>query len=345
VRSKLAGFIGANPEDLAFTSGATESLNTVALTWGLTNLQDGDEIMLCPRDHKSAILPWYNLKEILAAQGKTIQIKTFEIHEVGDYDLKSIKAQVSPRTRLLAMAHIHHVFGLDMEVPEIRAIVGDDVLISLDASQSVGHIPVDVQSLAVDFISFSGHKMFAATGTGALWVNPRVKASLHPCKVGGKSGSRQGTGPNGPVIDNKQNSRSAAELFEAGTQNIAGILSLGKAVDFVESIGLRSIQSHVSELTVYLYSKLLELPGIIFAPGMGVCRCETGFGIIAFRFEQLSNLDLSFVLDAENIFVRSGDHCTYAKDHSEEYVRVSMHLYNSKEEIDQLVYVLEGAVG
>jgi cysteine desulfurase/selenocysteine lyase len=337
-RQKLASFIGAEPEDLAFTSGATESLNTVALAWGLNNLQDGDEIMLCPRDHKSAVLPWYNLKDILAAQGKTIHIKTFDVHEVGDYDLKSIKAQLSGRTRLLAMAHIHHVFGLDMEVPEIREIVGPDVLISLDASQSVGHIKVDVKELGVEFLSFSGHKMFAATGTGALWVSPRVKDSLRPCKLGGKSEATPG--PDGLTFNHK----STAELLEAGTQNIPGILSLTKAVDFIQSVGLEAIQSHVSDLTVYLYNKLVNLPGIDFAPGMGICRCEAGFGIISFRFEQISNLDLSFVLDEESIFVRSGDHCTYAKDQTEEYVRVSMHLYNSRDEIDQLIAVLEGAV-
>jgi len=338
-RAKLAKFIGAQPEDLAFTSGATESLNTVALAWGLLNLQDGDEIMLCPRDHKSAVLPWYNIKDILAAQGKTIHIKTFGIHEVGDYDLKSIKEQVSARTRLLAMTHIHHVFGLDMEVPEIREIVGDKVLISLDASQSVGHIKVDVAALNVDFLSFSGHKMFATTGTGGLWVSPRVKDTLRPVKLGGKSeATPEG---NGLVFNHK----STAELLEAGTQNIPGILSLGKAVDLIESIGQDAIESHVSDLTVYLYGKLVNLPGIVFAPGMGICRCEAGFGIISFRFEQLSNLDLSFVLDEENIFVRAGDHCTYAKDKSEEYVRVSMHLYNSREEVDHFIAVLEGAVG
>ena len=116
-------------------------------------------------------------------------------------------------------------------------------------------------------------------------------------------------------------------------------------MDLIESIGLDAIESHVSDLTVYLYSKLVNLPGIIFAPGMGICRCEAGFGIISFRFEQLSNLDLSFVLDEDNIFVRAGDHCTYAKDQSEEYVRVSMHLYNSREEVDHFIAVLEGAVG
>jgi cysteine desulfurase / selenocysteine lyase len=339
-RAKVANFIGARAEDLAFTSGATDSLNTVALAWGLTNLEDGDEIMLCPRDHKSAVLPWYNLKDLLARQGKTITIQTFDIHEVGDYDLKSIKAKLSPRTRLLAMAHIHHVFGLDMEVPEIREIIGDKVLISLDASQSIGHIPVDVSKLDVDFLSFSGHKVFATTGSGVLWVNPRVKDRLHAVKLGGKS--EASVDESGRLI---LEHKSTAELLEAGTQNIPAILSLGQAVQFVESVGLTAIQSHISDLTVYLYSKLRDLPGIVFAPGMGICRCETGFGIISFRFEQISNLDLSFVLDTESIFVRSGDHCTYARDQSEEYVRVSMHLYNSTEEVDQFIAVLEEAVG
>jgi cysteine desulfurase / selenocysteine lyase len=338
VRARVANFIGGEAEDLAFTSGATESLNTVALIWGLANLKDGDEVLLCLKDHKSAILPWYNLKDMLAAMGRTINIKTFDIHEVGDYDLKSIAGQLTPSTRLLAMSHIHHVFGLDMEVSEIRKIVGDQVLISLDASQSIGHTKVDVAALGADFLSFSGHKMFAAPGTGILWINPEHKNNLQPIKLGGKSKAKPGA--EGLIFSHK----NTAELLEAGTQNIPAILSLGKAVDFVETIGQDAIEEHVSELTVYLYSKLANLPGIVFAPGMGICRCERGFGILSFRFEQIANIDLAFLLDSENIMVRTGDHCVYLQNTSEEYLRVSMHLYNRMEDIDRLIAVLAGAV-
>lgn len=339
VREKVAAFIGAEESELAFTSGATESLNSVALAWGLKNLRDGDEIMLCRKDHESAVLPWYNLKAMLAVHGKNIRIKTFDIHEVGDYDLKSIREQLSDRTRLIALTHIHHVFGLDMEVKDIREIVGPDVLISLDASQSAGHIKLDVKALGVDFLSFSGHKMFAATGTGALWVNPDVREFLHPCKLGGKGRATAGEdGLRTPRL-------SASEFFEAGTLNIPGILSLGRAVEFIQSVGQQAIEHHVSDLTVYLYRRLADLPGIIFTPGMGECRCDKGYGILSFQLEQIPSIDLGFLLDEERIFVRAGNHCIYEKHESEDFVRVSMHAYNSREEIDRLMTVLEGAVG
>lgn len=343
-RKKVADFIGAaDPGQIVFTAGATDSLNLVVESWALANLNDGDEILLCPQDHKSAILPWYQIKETLAGFGKKITIKHFAIHEVGDYDLKSIKALVTERTRVLAMAHIHHVYGLDMEVSEIREMVGGDCIISLDASQSVGHASVDAESLPVDFISFSGHKMLAGPGTGVLYVHPRMNAQLKPVRLGGKS---QADIKNGKLVISAQ---SPSALLECGTQNIPGILSLGASIDYINSIGLASIERHVSDLTVYLWKKLKDLPGIDFAPGIGICACEHGFGIIAFRFSQLSSMDLSFALDGERIFVRTGDHCIYGANSDQEkeddFIRVSMHLYNTKEEVDTFVEVLEGCLG
>lgn len=342
-RKKVAEFINCEPAQVVFTSGATDSLNMLVQSWALTNLQDGDEILLCPQDHKSAVLPWYQVKETLSRFGKTIVIKHFAIHEVGDYDLKSIKAQVTERTKVLAMAHIHHVYGLDMEVSEIREMVGADCIISLDASQSVGHASVDAAALPVDFISFSGHKMLAGPGSGVLYVHPRLNSQLAPVRLGGKSPA--------DIKDGKLilSTTSPSTLLESGTQNIPGILSLGAAIDYINSIGLASIERHVSDLTVYLWKKLKDLPGIDFAPGIGICACEHGFGIIAFRFSQLSSMDLSFALDGERIFVRTGDHCIYGANRDQEkeddFIRVSMHLYNTKEEVDTFVDVLEGCLG
>jgi cysteine desulfurase/selenocysteine lyase len=337
-RAKVAQFINCEVKNLVFTSGATDSLNMAALTYGLNNLEDGDEVMLCPQDHKSAVLPWYNVQAMLKERGKNITIKHFAIHEVGDYDLKSVKEAFSERTRVVAMAHIHHVFGLDMEVSKIREIVGKDVVISLDASQSIGHTTVDAANLDVDFISFSGHKMFAAPGVGGLYINPRVEAKIKPVRLGGQS-----------PVEIKDNgleftSKSMHQLIECGTLNIPAILSLGKAVDFISATGIAAIEAQLSDLTVYLWQKLTALPGIVFAPGIGICRCDSGFGIISFRFEQLASLDLTFLLDSEQIFVRAGDHCTQKNNEEDDYLRVSMHAYNTREEVDQLVEVLEASL-
>jgi cysteine desulfurase/selenocysteine lyase len=337
-RTKVADLINARAEDLVFTSGATDSLNAVALSWGLTNLKDGDEVMVCLQDHKSAVLPWFNLKRILAGFGRDIKIIPFEIHDVGDYNLRTIRENVSPKTRLIAMSHIHHVYGMDMEVPDIREIVGPDVLISLDASQSVGHIPVDAEALAVDFISFSGHKMFAANGTGILWINPKLHAELSPIRVGGM----------GATLSTEDEAKffagSLQDLLESGTPNIPSILSLAPAVDFIQKIGVENIADHLAKLTRRLYEGLKELPGIDFGPGPGRCGCPGGYGIISFRIEGIEVSDLGFMLDSENILVRTGDHCVSKASSEDEYARVSLQIYNTEEEIQAFMEVLEDSI-
>ncbi len=330
-RRKVAELINARPEDLVFTSGATESLNTVALAWGLNNLGDGDQVMVCFQDHKSAVFPWLNLQRILRDLGKSIEIVPFEIHDVGDYDLRTIREGVSGRTRLIAMSHIHHVYGMDMEVKDIREIVGPGVAISLDASQSVGHIPVDTKALDVDFLSFSGHKMFAGNGTGVLWINERRQKEIAPVKVGGMGINLEST---------SWQSGEIRELLEAGTPNIASILSMAPAAQFILDTGVERIASHLSGLTRYLYDKLKDLPGIEFGPGPGRCGCPGGYGIISFRVEEISVSDLGFLLDSEDILVRTGDHCVSKANSEDQYVRVSLQIYNTEAEIDTFVDVL-----
>jgi cysteine desulfurase/selenocysteine lyase len=340
VRSKLAQFIKGRASNLAFTGGATDSLNTVALAFGLTNLEEQDEILLCLEDHKSAVLPWYNLQALLKTLGKEINIKHFTIHEVGDYNLKSIREALTTKTRVIALSHIHHVYGLDMEIAEIREIVGPEVYISLDSSQAIGHKTIEADNLPVDFISFSGHKMFAAPGVGGLYVSDRVKNKMHPLRLGG--GSNAQLEKAGLVLSESPN---FCERIEAGTPNIPAILSLGAAIDFIEEWGQEKIESHVSNLTIYLWQKLAALKGLRFAPGIGICGCLKGYGILAFNFENIATSDLAFALAQEEIFLRSGDHCAYLKKGEQpeldDYLRVSLHAYNSFDEIDQFIVVLE----
>lgn len=333
-RARVARFIGTRPESICFTSGATESLNLVAQSWGLKNLKSGDEIMVCLDDHKSTVLPWFNLQAILRRFGVDIKIVPIRLHYEGDYELKSIREGITERTRLIAVTHVHHVYGLDMEVREIRKIAGSKVLISLDASQSVGHRPVNVRSLNVDFLSFSGHKMFAGNGVGVLYVRKSLLRSMAPVTVGGGMSALESG-----VLSVSYS--SAAAMLEAGTQNIPAILSMLAAIEFIESIGLREIDRRVSELTRYLYERLKLLPGIEFSPGVDRCGCRRGFGIVSFRFEQAGTSDLAFVLDAENIFVRTGDQCQSRTREGDDYVRVSLHAYNTETEIDRLIDVLQ----
>lgn len=337
-RARVAAFIGAAAEDICFTAGATESLNLVALSWGLSNLKSGDQVMVCMDDHRSAVYPWINLKRILSGLGRDIEVVPFKLHPEGDYDLKDIAALKSDRTRLIAVSHVHHLYGLDMEVAAIRKIVGADVLISLDASQSVGHRPVNVGTLDVDFLSFSGHKMFAGNGAGVLYVRPSLRAKLEPVLVGGGMAALDG----GAL----KRGATLAALLEAGTQNIPAILSMVPAIEFIEGLGLKAIEDRLVLLTKKLYAKLKDLPGIEFSPGVDRCGCHRGFGIISFRFiEGIATSDLAFLFDSENILVRTGELCLANRPAGDDYVRVSMHIYNTDAEINRFVAVLKEQLG
>lgn len=336
-RARVAAFIGAQAEDIVFTSGTTASLNLVALGWGLKNLKNGDEIMVCLEDHKSTVLPWLNLQRILASFGVQIKIVPIALHQMGNYELQSIEKAKTDRTRLLAMSHVHHVYGLNMEVHEIRAMLGPDVLISLDAAQSVGHRPVNLEKLPVDFLSFSGHKMFALSGVGVLWVSPKWRNSLQSPVVGGGMQPEEGE----PTL--KLPSTSLASLLEAGTPNIPAILSMVPAIDFIENTGMDIIQGRIKELMKHLYLSLRALPGIEFSPGLDHCWHQS-HGILSFRFSNAKTADVAFVLADANILVRAGDHCVFRKDRGDDYLRVSLHVYNTEEEIDRFVAVLSSTL-
>jgi cysteine desulfurase/selenocysteine lyase len=330
-RLLVSKLINANPDDIAFTSGATDSLNLVAWTWGLHNLKDGDEVMLCLEDHQSAVLPWFNLQTILKRFGIDIRIVQFAMHPNGAYDRKDIKEKINAHTRLVAVSHVHHLYGLEMDIEELLSFIPEHALISLDCSQSVGHTNVDVQKLGVHFVSFSGHKIFAANGTGVLWTHPEIRKDMWPGHVGAKSNV---------TINSEQlevDRSTLAGIIECGTLNLPGILSYRPAVRFIELLGIENIESHVSKLTAHLKKQLGNVPGIEFGKGAGHCVCTKGYGIISFRLSNRSSSDLAAYLDSFNIFVRTGDHCIIKIGSDDDYARVSLHVYNTFEEIDRFV--------
>lgn len=336
-REVVARFINASANDVAFTSGATESLNLVATLWGLNNLQDGDEVMVCLEDHQSATLPWFNLQQLLERQGKSITVIPFKMHPSGTYDRKSISDNLSTRTRLIALTHVHHLYGMEMDLPELRKIIPERVLISLDASQSIGHTRVDVSQLGAHFISFSGHKMFAANGSGVLWVKPELRTQLWPVRVGAKSAAE--LTPDGLMIDRS----TLSGMIECGTLNLPAILSLLPAIELIESVGSEQIEHHLSFLTHRLHESLKTLPLVKFAPGIGSCNCTKGYGILSFRLSGFDSADLAAYLDSLEIFVRTGDHCQLSRKGSDEFARVSLHVYNTLQEIERFVEVLSDA--
>jgi cysteine desulfurase/selenocysteine lyase len=330
-RQEVAAFLGAEPADLAFTSGATESLNIIAFQWGMGNLRDGDEVMVCLDDHAAAVKPWLEVRSRLGEMGVDVSVVPFDSYIHGDYDTSDLASKLSPRTRLVAVSHVHHISGMEMELARLRTIIPADVAISIDAAQSVGHIPVDVRSLGVDFVSFSGHKMFASPGVGALWAHPARRPEMRPARVGAASTGEFRTGRDDAL----------ATIVEAGTPNIVGIRSMLEAVRFIGDLGIERIEARLLELTQRLLSQLRSLPNIRFTPGPAHCPCAVGHGILSFAVQGVSSLDVGFVLDSQSICVRAGGHCLPVPGRDlADAIRVSLHVYNTEQEIDRFVLAM-----
>ncbi|WP_308166756.1 aminotransferase class V-fold PLP-dependent enzyme [Nocardia albiluteola] len=332
VRAQAAALVGAAPDEIVFTPGATAGLNAVALSWGLANLEDGDEILYSPRDHASNVYPWLHLRDTLARFGRALRLIPYRTTELGDADTDDIAAKVSPRTRLLTVSHLHHVFGARNTLEQLRGRLDPRVLLCFDCSQSGGHLPIDVAALRADFAVLSAHKMFGAPGTGVLYCARRVHDRLTPFLPGGNSGVAPGGSALAP--------RAMPERLEGGTHNIPGILALGAALDVLDEIGLDAIAAHNRLLTRRLIDGLRPLPGLEFTPGPAYAPGEIGYGTVSFTLDGIGSTDLGFVLAQDGFLVRTGAHCVPAGETDaaeEDSVRVSTHIYNTEDEIDRFV--------
>lgn len=308
-REQIAELIGADKKEIIFTSGATESLNMVAEVWAENNLEDGDEILVSSEDHKSAKLPWYSLKQRLAEKGIGINIKEYRLRTDRQPNYAGIKQKTSENTRLISLTHIHNSYGSLTDAKKVKDIIPDETLISLDACQSISHRPIDVKDLEADFLSFSGHKMFADTGIGVLFIDKSLHESISPRRKGG--------GKKDKVPYN----------LEPGTSNISGIISLGAAAEFIKQTNVKSIQKRLHKLNRILYEELQDIEDIqLLSP-------SNAEGPVSFKTNKLSSAEIGLYLDQENIFVRTGDHCSS----NQETVRVSPHFYNTEKELRELI--------
>ena len=327
VRAHTARFVGAaHSDEIVFTGGATAALNAVALCWGLTALRDGDEILYSPCDHAANVHPWYLLRDTLARFGRRIDLVPYRVTETGAADLTDIVAKAGPRTRLLTVTHLHHVFGSATVLDDIRSLLPEQVLLCYDCSQSGGHIPVEVTALAADFAVFAAHKMFAAPGTGILYCHRRVHPELRPFLPGGTTDVRftaTGIEPGG-----------MPGLLEGGTPNIPGILALGTALELLESYGMSAVAAHNTALTHRLLAGLREIGGVDFLPGPAYGGPDTGHGIVSFTLDGISAADLGFVLAEYGFLVRTGAHCVPGGA-AGDAVRVSTQIYTGTDDIDR----------
>ncbi|MEU7764930.1 aminotransferase class V-fold PLP-dependent enzyme [Nocardia sp. NPDC049190] len=328
VREHAATFIGAeHADEVVFTSGATAGLNAVALSWGMADLGDGDEILYNATDHASNVYPWHHLRGLLARFGRRIALVPYRVTGTGEADTADILAKITPRTRLITTSHLHHVFGGRTTLEELRGHIDPAILLCFDCSQSGGHLPVDVTELGADFAIFAAHKMFGMPGTGILYCRRRVHDRLVPFLPGGASGVRLSMGGLFP--------EAMPELLEGGTPNIPGILALGSALDVLESLDISAIAAHNRNLTLRLIDGLRPLRGLNFLPGPAHADCAVGYGIVSFTLDGISTTDLGFVLSELGFLVRTGAHCTPAVVEEADSVRVSTHIYNTLDEIDR----------
>ena len=332
-RDKVAKFINAGSrQEIIYTRNASEAINLVAYSWGMNNLQPGDEIILSVMEHHSNIVPWQ-----LVAQKTGAVLKFVELTPAGSFDLEQFKQLISQKTKLVAVSHVSNTLGCINPVAEIATIAhryGAKLLV--DACQSLPHMPVDVQAINCDWLVASGHKMCAPTGIGFLYGKLAVLESMPPFFGGGEM-----------IADVYLDHSTYAELphkFEAGTPAIAEAIALGAAVDYLSNIGMDRIHAYEAELTAYLFQKLAQIPQIqVYGPKPNA-QGEGRAALAAFTVADVHPNDLSTLLDQEGVAIRSGHHCTQPLHR---YLglpgtaRVSLSFYNTREEIDIFIKALQ----
>ncbi|HDK5725691.1 TPA: cysteine desulfurase [Staphylococcus pseudintermedius] len=311
-------------EEIIFTRGTTAAINMIAHSYGDANVGEGDEIVVTQMEHHANLVPWQQLAK---RQGATL--KFIPMAEDGTITLEAVRETVSERTKIVAIAHVSNVLGTINDIKAIAEIAHEHgAIISVDGAQSVPHMKVDVQDLNVDFYSFSGHKMLGPTGIGVLYGKREHLNQMEPTEFGGD------------MIDFVDLYDSTwtdlPTKFEAGTPLIAQAIGLQAAIEHIESIGFDAIHEHEQALTTYAYEQMSQIEGIdIYGPSK-----DKRAGIITFNLKDVHPHDVATALDTEGVAVRAGHHCAQPLMkwlNVSSTARASFYIYNTKEDIDQLV--------
>jgi len=322
-REKVRKFINAKSmEEIIFTRGTTTALNTVAASYGLENVKEGDEIVISYMEHHSNIIPW---QQVAKKTGATL--KYLPLQPDGTISLEDVRQTVTPNTKIVSIMYVSNVLGTINPVKEIGAIAHENgAIMVVDGAQSTPHMKVDVQDLNCDFYALSAHKMCGPTGVGVLYGKKELLNNMEPIEFGGEMID---------FVDLQESTwKELPWKFEAGTPIIGNAIGLGAAIDFLEEIGLDNIEKHEHELAQYALERLSEVDGVtIYGP-------KHRAGLVTFNIEDVHPHDVATVLDVEGIAVRAGHHCAqplmkWLKASST--ARASFYLYNTKEEIDTFV--------
>jgi cysteine desulfurase / selenocysteine lyase len=332
-RARVAKFINAaDPSEIIFTRGTTESINTVARSWGHAHLKPGDVVLTTEFEHHSNLVPWQQAAKAAGATIKYVPLLGAD-GEVGP-DLAALDTLLTPQVKLFAFTHISNTLGTINPAAEFcRRARAVGAVTVIDAAQSIGHMPLDVQQLGCDFLAFSGHKMCGPTGIGVLYGRRALLDKLAPDETGG--------GMVVQVTYEQATWKPAPERFEAGTPNVAGAIGLGAACDYLDALGREQIAAHDDVLSRYAMEKLSALPGIrIIGPRVGMPRS----GLVSFAFEHVHAHDVVTFANEDGIALRGGHHCNQPlmrKLGLASTSRASFYVYNTEEEIDRLARSLQ----
>lgn len=334
-RGKVASFIGGNQDEIIFVRNATEGLNLLASTLS-TFLEEGDNVIVTEMEHHSNYLPWKRIADEHSAEFRTIPIGAD-----GNIDPASLTTVIDADTAVVSFSAVSNVLGTKIPVTDIvkkTKSISPDAMVVIDASQVVGHSKIDVAEWGADFVVFSGHKMFGPTGVGVVWGRKVLLEKLPPYQLGG-----------GMVADacaDIPEYKPAPFRFEAGTQDIAAIIGLGAAIDFISDIGAGNIETHETELTRYATEKLAETFGdditIFGSPDL-----QMHAGLISFTLSGIHPHDLAQILGEKGICIRAGEHCAspiHRKLGLSATARVSFSIYNDEHDVDALVKEMKVAV-
>lgn len=331
-RQKIAHFINSkHTEEIIFSKNATEALNLLAYSYGMENLKNGDEIVLSIMEHHSNLVPWQKVSKVTGANLKYMYIGSdFEIAD------EEIETKITDQTKIVGITHVSNVLGTINNVKKIiKHAHKKGAVVIVDASQSIPHMKIDVQDLDCDFLVFSGHKMLAPLGIGVLYGKRELLNQMNPFLMGGDMIEY--------VYEQETTFAPLPNKFEAGTQNVEGVIGLGAAIDYIEKIGYDTIQEIEKEIVSYARQELSKLDYLTLYLTPNEANHS---GVISFNIKGVHPHDVASILDSQNVCIRSGNHCAQPLMRFlgiDSTCRASFYFYNDKEDVDRLVWALKKA--
>jgi cysteine desulfurase / selenocysteine lyase len=327
-RIKVAKFIGSgDSKEIVFTRNASESLNLVAYSWARACIRTGDHVVVPVMEHHSNFVPWQQLGKEL---GWIVDI--WRNDRSGLLNINDLNKLITRKTKLLTITAASNVFGTINPIEDIIKkvkLLNPECLVLVDAAQAVPHMPVNVTNWGADFVAFSSHKMLGPTGVGVLWGKYEILESMNPFLYGGEMIEE--------VRENSTLFKHAPHKFEAGTPDIAGVIGLGAAVDYLTALGMNNVRKHEEEIVSYAIECLGEIPGLTM---YGPETAKEKGGVIAFTMREAHAHDIAQVLDEDNICIRAGNHCAMPL-HLDLGIaataRASFYVYTTKEDIDAFI--------